>query len=341
MPPYTRLSSAHSSAIFSADEYLEFPERLSTGASPVHQPHLEPLDCPHLMRDFSLLADADARQPAVAGGPSSSSLSLSSTVNRSWPVTASASPLSFGAEPAAKHDEGGAVGAASTASDIEQWTEIRLSNSESTSSGYSQHSRRSSGNNGGEAANKGDGCEPSTPNTEDDDDEDGDDGLLTAGVRRRRLAATVTCSTLFGGGGGGDQKPAAVTGGGEGITGWITKSNLKQSGRRQSLDILLDAGDRVKDVFATGFQRVGKSLERRNSESEVSGGGDATADAGGRASSAAEAASVEQQQQQRDFFSFGGGRSTANDVLSDEQVENLLLSEDCAEMLRNVLNISK
>lgn len=55
----------------------------------------------------------------------------------------------------------------------------------------------------------------------------------------------------------------------EGLSTWITKSNLKSSSRRQSLDILFDAGDRVKDAFATGFQKVGKSLERRNSESEV------------------------------------------------------------------------
>lgn len=299
----------------------------------MHQPHLAPLDCPHLMRDFSLLGpDAEA---AGAGGPSSA--------NRSWPVTGNASPLPFGA--AAKNaDQNGTDATAGATNDIEQWTEIRLSKSESTSSGYSQHSRRSSGQNEGDlGAATADGAEPSTPNTEDDDDEDGDDGLLTAGARRRRLAAKVTCSSLFGGvvgGGGSSETKPATAGGGEGIAGWITKSNLKQSGRRQSLDILLDAGDRVKDVFATGFQRVGKSLERRNSESEVGGGSDAGSDGGGRAS-AAETASNEQQQQQRDFFSFGGGRSTANDVLSDEQVENLLLSEDCAEMLRNVLNISK
>lgn len=56
----------------------------------------------------------------------------------------------------------------------------------------------------------------------------------------------------------------------ETLSTWITKSSgLKSSGRRQSLDLLIDASDRVKDVFASGFQKVGKTLERRNSESEM------------------------------------------------------------------------
>lgn len=54
------------------------------------------------------------------------------------------------------------------------------------------------------------------------------------------------------------------------VTNWIGKSNLKSKDRRQSLDILYDASDKVKDVFAQGFQKVGRTLERRNSESEVS-----------------------------------------------------------------------
>lgn len=143
-----------------------------------------------------------------------------------------------------------------------------------------------------------------------------------------------------------NRKPA------EGLSGWISKSNVKQqsdaAGRRQSLDILLDAGDRVKDVFANSFQRVGRTLERRNSESEVSGGvgaADPTGAAGGRSSAAGGASpraeTATSSSMGGDFFSFGVGRSAANDLLTDEQVENLLLSEDCAQMLRNVLNISK
>lgn len=56
-----------------------------------------------------------------------------------------------------------------------------------------------------------------------------------------------------------------------GISDWLTSSSLKSSGRRQSFDnIILDTGDRVKDVFSFSFQKIGigKSLERRNSESE-------------------------------------------------------------------------
>lgn len=34
-------------------------------------------------------------------------------------------------------------------------------------------------------------------------------------------------------------------------------------------------------------------------------------------------------------------RSDNKEGLSDEQVENLLLNEDCTDMLQNVLNISK
>lgn len=53
------------------------------------------------------------------------------------------------------------------------------------------------------------------------------------------------------------------------VTNWITKSNIKSKDRRQSLDILYDASDKVKDVFTQGFQKVGRTLERRNSESEA------------------------------------------------------------------------
>lgn len=56
-----------------------------------------------------------------------------------------------------------------------------------------------------------------------------------------------------------------------GISDWISKSSLRSTGRRQSLDLLLDTSDRVKDAFTFSFQKIGigKTLERRNSESEV------------------------------------------------------------------------
>lgn len=191
--------------------------------------------------------------------------------------------------------------------------------------------------------------------SDDDDAGDGGDATTAAAAERSKLRrGKITVHTIFGlddgnscTGGNRGKKASPI--GGEGITGWITKSNLKQSGRRQSLDILLDAGDRVKDVFATGFSRVGKSLERRNSESEVSegvvanatDGMDGNGGGGGRSSAlSGRIGSAEPSSGGSDFFSFGS-RSAANDLLTDEQIENLLLSEDCAEMLRNVLNISK
>lgn len=59
----------------------------------------------------------------------------------------------------------------------------------------------------------------------------------------------------------------------EGLTGWLTKSgSLKASGRRQSLDLLIDASDRVKDVFTNiSFSKAKDKtkMERRSSESEI------------------------------------------------------------------------
>lgn len=120
---------------------------------------------------------------------------------------------------------------------MEQWTEIRLSNSESTSSGYSQHSH----------------IDDKTTTTENS-------SLSSVGGNSK-----VTCTTIFS-----MDDNITVRKEDENLSKWITKSNAKNSSRRQSLDILIDASDKVKDVFTLSFQKVGKSLERRNSESEVS-----------------------------------------------------------------------
>lgn len=217
-------AKANSSTIFSADEYLEFPSHLSTRSSPINPHQLDDLDCPHLLKDFG---GYQQHQNITAG---------SSTV-------ASPNP---------------ADNVTMTSDDIEQWTEIRLSSSESTSSGYSQHSQLD---------------DRTTPNTESSSSSVGQ-------------TSKVTCHTIFNVGDTNGQNGVESSGkpnpNDEGIAGWITKSNLKQStSRRQSLDILIDASDRVKDAFATGFQRVGKSLERRNSESEVSGGGGGSGESSG------------------------------------------------------------
>ncbi|KAJ6638239.1 SH3 domain-binding protein 5-like [Pseudolycoriella hygida] len=76
------------------DEYLDFPSKLSTKASPIRQKNLEKLDCPHLMRDFV-----------------------------SYPQQGSSTELSS----PSKVD-----GTFVSNDDFDQWTEIRLSNSEST-----------------------------------------------------------------------------------------------------------------------------------------------------------------------------------------------------------------
>ncbi|GAB0094561.1 uncharacterized protein DMENIID0001_098780 [Sergentomyia squamirostris] len=152
---------------------------------------------------------------------------------------------------------------------VDEWTEIRLSNSESTSSGYSQ-------------------------NTQNDVDTQSDSGSSSEDNRK------ATCTAVFhtneeDNNIGGKKKTEA-------IPGWISKSgSLKASGRRQSLDLLIDASDKVKDVFAQGFQRVGKTLERRNSESEV------------------------HRNASNEHFLF---KSENKDGLSDEQVENLHLDQE-------------
>lgn len=114
--------------------------------------------------------------------------------------------------------------------DTEQWTEIRLSsNSCSTSSDYSPNSN---------------------------DEKSSPDEQVNSSSTDENLK--IKCVIL-------DDENGKK----DGLTTWITKSNVKNASRRQSLDILVDASDKVKDVFTQGFQKVGRSLERRNSESEA------------------------------------------------------------------------
>lgn len=208
--------------INSSDEYLDFPPRLTTKASPIRQHHVSHSDCPHLLRDFMAYpAQSTSFEEPAAVSPNVNGLAW---LTKEKPN----SKLTFQAT--------------ITSDDIEQWTEIRLSHSDSTSSGYSQHSI----------------VDDRTPTESSTTSSSGGGG----GTNK------VTCTTIFSLDDSGDK--SRPTSDDDGLTTWITKSNLKSSSRRQSLDILIDAGDRVKDVFTTGFQKVGKSLERRNSESEVS-----------------------------------------------------------------------
>uniref|UniRef100_T1PKN3 Secretin n=1 Tax=Musca domestica TaxID=7370 RepID=T1PKN3_MUSDO len=113
---------------------------------------------------------------------------------------------------------------------------------------------------------------------------------------------------------------------------WLSRSNsLKVGGRRQSLDLLIDASDKVKDVFSFGFQKVGRTLERRNSESEMNNecGGNGTQNAGSGMSGANNTSTSSSTTSAGDFFLFA--RSEPKELLSDEQVENLLLSHSVDE----------
>lgn len=49
----------------------------------------------------------------------------------------------------------------------------------------------------------------------------------------------------------------------ESLSSWLSRSSFKSEGRRQSFDLLFD---NTKEIF----QGITKSLERRNSESEMS-----------------------------------------------------------------------
>ncbi|ETN67768.1 hypothetical protein AND_000409 [Anopheles darlingi] len=304
VPPTARIESS--------DEYLEFPAKLTMKASPVKQRYLDKLDCPHLLKDF-------ARKTSPSAESDSDNCQYSSN-----PTIDDITNMS--------------------SEDIEQWTEIRLSNSNSSSSssGYSQHNSLVLD-------------DATTPQDETTDSSSDDSPKAKARIIKQITYGpppAIHPQHPSGHGGQPFEVMARRSEGGGGITGWIAKTagnsivgnagptvagtaatsgpmaNLATcsgaggvSGtRRQSLDIIIDTGDRVKDAFTQGIQRIGKSLERRNSESEATGD---------------DAASVGS-----DFFLFQRS-DPAKDGLSDEQVENLLLDQDCTDIFHNVVNISK
>ncbi|XP_053678177.1 uncharacterized protein LOC128728573 [Anopheles nili] len=251
--------------IESNDEYLEFPAKLSIKASPIKQKYLDKLDCPHLLKDF-----ARKTSPSAESDSDNYQFSPNPTIDD---ITNMSSE------------------------DIEQWTEIRLSNSNSSSSGYSQHNSL---------------VLEDAPTPQDETTDSSSDNSPKA---KTRIIKMETYQSE-----GGTRRT-------DGIAGWIAKtgagssgsgSTQTASGRRQSLDIIIDTGDRVKDAFTQGIQRIGKTLERRNSESEV----------------------AREESVGSDFFLFQRS-DPAKDGLSDEQVENLLLDQDCSDIFQNVVNISK
>ncbi|XP_035919619.1 uncharacterized protein LOC118517506 isoform X1 [Anopheles stephensi] len=270
-------TSPSAARIDSHDEYLEFPAKLSIKASPIKQKYLDKLDCPHLLKDF-------ARKTSPSGESDSDNYQFSPN-----PTIDDITNMS--------------------SEDIEQWTEIRLSNSNSSSSGYSQHNSL---------------VLEDAPTPQDETTDSSSEDSPKAKTRIIKMET---------------YQPEGGTRRTDGIAGWIAKTGSSvvgsaassgshaaghnntsngTGGRRQSLDIIIDTGDRVKDVFAQGIQRIGKTLERRNSESEVA-----------RDESAGS-----------DFFLFQRS-DPAKDGLSDEQVANLLLDQDCTDIFQNVVNISK
>ncbi|KAL5277642.1 SH3BP5L family protein [Megaselia abdita] len=212
--------------INSIDEYYDVPLKLSTKSSPIHQKSLDSHECPHLFQDFE---DSLQISSSTGGGHQTSSGIMS-------------------------------------AEEIDQWTEIRLTNSDSTSSGYSHNDDQTN-------------LSVSDSNSSYSDDQ----------IVRRRF----TCVGVLP-----DESDSNTK---EGLSNWITRSSMKNSGRRQSLEMLIDASDKVKDAFTTSFHKVGQKLERRNSESEMQSDNNSGID----------------------FFSFS---RSDKEFLTDEQVENLLLN---------------
>lgn len=311
------------------EEYLRMPERLG---------HHE---CPHLLTDFEAVLTFPQK---LAGG-----MHKSASTGAAADGEAGLGPLGLHAPYEVKSGSGSlasgsasvstSAGGAPADNDIEQWTEIRLSHSDSTSSSYSNQSlleQQGLDSTGGMSGGLGLGL----ARNHLDADAQSQHSTSSSDEPKRK----VTCTTIF------QDDSSASSGGGQqmsrkqSLSQWLSRSNsFKDSGRRQSLDLLIDAGDKVKDVFSYGFQKVGRSLERRNSESEMSGdcaaegdallGGttDALALSGGGASGGTGSATGAAGSGSGsgggagDFFLFSRS-SEPKELLSDEQVENLLLN---------------
>lgn len=241
--------------IDTSDEYLEMPDKLSTNSSPIRQKHADEHECPHLLHDFDAVLTFP--QKIASGMHKSASTSntsdnlfvqaqmhgpyeLKSTTGSGQNLTNdNSSSTSKGGGGSGSGGGGVGVGVGDD-NDIEQWTEIRLSHSESTSSSYSNQSL---------LHDQADG--------QPEDAQSHHSSSSSSDEPKRK----VTCTTIF---------QEEQLGKKQSLSQWLSRTNsLKASGRRQSLDLLIDASDKVKDVFSFGFQKVGRSLERRNSESEM------------------------------------------------------------------------
>lgn len=245
--------------IDTSDEYLDLPDKLSSNSSPIPQRHPDEHDCPHLLQDFEAVLTFPQK---IAGGmhksasTSNTSDNLFAQAQLHGPYEVKSSSIGSGHNlnndnssstgrggSSSGGGGGGSYGGATMTgddNDIEQWTEIRLSHSESTSSSYSNQSLLHDHNDG-----------PA------EDAQSHHSSSSSSDEPKRK----VTCTTIF------QEEQISRK---QSLTQWLSRSNsLKVGGRRQSLDLLIDASDKVKDVFSFGFQRVGRTLERRNSESEM------------------------------------------------------------------------
>ncbi|XP_055390049.1 putative uncharacterized protein DDB_G0282133 isoform X2 [Condylostylus longicornis] len=308
------------------DEYLDLPSKITYKSSPIKTKNFDEHDCPHLLQDFPHQRQQQhlyqneqnqheshqiVQSTSVFCCNSESNIITNNTNN--YTNLNNINRLSYYTNNSDddKIKEASSSGISNDVDDIEQWTEIRLSNSNSSSSGYSHHE---SSTNFDEQNLMGlSGC--------------GGIGMIGGGggsggsdTSESEEHRKVTCTTIVFNDDNnldgiiGDKSFSKKKGENNngGITSWISRSNsFKSSGRRQSLDLLIDASDKVASVF----QKVGKSLERRNSESEVNN-------------------------EQNDFFSF---TRSDKELLSDEQVENLNLNARENEILygNELMNASK
>ncbi|XP_017063821.1 SH3 domain-binding protein 5 isoform X2 [Drosophila eugracilis] len=319
----------------SEEEYLRMPERLG---------HHE---CPQLLTDFEAVLTFPQK---LAGG-----MHKSASTGAAADGEAGLGPLGLHAPYEVKSGSGSlasgsasvstSAGGAPADNDIEQWTEIRLSHSDSTSSSYSNQSlleQQGLESTGGISGGLGLGL----GRNHLDADAQSQHSTSSSDEPKRK----VTCTTIFqddssassGGGASGGQQMSRK----QSLSQWLSRSNsFKGSGRRQSLDLLIDAGDKVKDVFSYGFQKVGRSLERRNSESEMGGDSGAEGEAllggatdsltvtggsGSGGSSGSGSGGGGSGGGAGDFFLFSRS-SEPKELLSDEQVENLLLNHTVDE----------
>ncbi|XP_073828980.1 uncharacterized protein isoform X1 [Musca autumnalis] len=298
--------------IDTSEEYLEMPDKLSTNSSPIRQRHPDEHECPHLLRDFESVLTFPQK---IAGGmhksasTSNTSDNLFAQVQLHGPYDVKCSSIGSGqnlnTDNSSSTGKGGASGLMgdNDDNDIEQWTEIRLSHSESTSSSYSNQSL---------LHDHADGVA--------EDVQSHHSSSSSSDEPKRK----VTCTTIF-------QEDEQLNRK-QSLSQWLSRSNsLKVGGRRQSLDLLIDASDKVKDVFSFGFQKVGRTLERRNSESEMNNecGGNGSPSTVSGMTGANNTSTSSSTTSAGDFFLFV--RSEPKELLSDEQVENLLLSHSVDE----------